>query len=328
MDKALYTDVVVWLSAILSIVVVIVNGACIYVIMAKKRLRKKPPMIFILNLLCTHLLQGLLVLPSYAVKKWKNYPKYLYPFVCSTWRLSYMLTFYGTCINVLLVAIDRFIATKYSLNSKLSAKKCRISCGLAWLYISVLCLVPFIPIKRSKSLETSTCLYNQPHVWTIFMLMCNTVLPFLIILIIYIYIARKMNSSAQELFEDKFNLDRRLALNRKITMLTIKITLIYGVTWLPSIVYYSIVTIAPRTFPDAFYVSDAETIVTFINKYITFLMQSLHRCSIAIVVKISVALYGPFYVVNKGGRRECKRRSNGDLPLIETKESDTVLYIV
>lgn len=59
-------------------------------------------------------------------------------------------------------------------------------------------------------------------------------------------------------------------LNKKLTWLTVKICLTYGITWLPSIIYYSIVTIAPDTFTDEFYVSDTEALITFFIKYITF----------------------------------------------------------
>ena len=59
-------------------------------------------------------------------------------------------------------------------------------------------------------------------------------------------------------------------LNKKLTWLTVKICLTYGITWLPSIIYYSIVTISPDTFTDEFYVSDTEALVTFFIKFITF----------------------------------------------------------
>ena len=62
----------------------------------------------------------------------------------------------------------------------------------------------------------------------------------------------------------------RMALNRKLTTLTVKITLLYGVTWIPSIVYYSLVTITPEIFSDDFYSSDTEEVITFINKFMTF----------------------------------------------------------
>ena len=58
--------------------------------------------------------------------------------------------------------------------------------------------------------------------------------------------------------------------NKKLTWLTIKVCLTYGITWLPSIVYYSVLSILPDTFSDEFYVSDTEVLITFFIKYITF----------------------------------------------------------
>ena len=150
MDKELFTQFIIYISIILSICIVIVNVLCIGVIIASTKLRQKPPTVFILNLLVTHLLQGVFVLPVYALKKAKTYPKDLYPLVCDAWRLSYMLTFYGTCINVLLVAVDRFIATRFAVSTtiRLTTARCRVICGVAWLYMVMLCLIPFLPLQR------------------------------------------------------------------------------------------------------------------------------------------------------------------------------------
>ncbi|XP_066917808.1 alpha-1B adrenergic receptor-like [Clytia hemisphaerica] len=285
MDKELFTNFIIYIAVTLSILITLVNVICITVILACPKLRQKPPMVFIVNLLATHLLQGVFVLPIYAVKKSKDYPLDLYPFVCDAWRLSYMLTFYGTCINVLLVAVDRYVATKYAMSAKivLTTKRCRIICAVAWIYITALCLIPFIPLERSRSLKTSKCNYNQPKQWTIFMLMANTVVPFLLVTLIYAYIIqilRQTSSTLQKVNSIRNETPRKKIkggqpktsspINKKLTWLTIKITLTYGVTWLPSIVYYNIVTIAPDTFSAEFYVSDTESLITFFIKYITF----------------------------------------------------------
>lgn len=150
MNKDLFTQSIIYISITLSICIVTVNILCIGVIIASTKLRRKPPTVFILNLLVTHLLQGVFVLPVYALKKAKSYPRDSYPLVCDTWRLSYMLTFYGTCINVLLVAVDRFVATRFAVSAtiRLTTTRCRIICGVSWFYMVLLCLVPFLPLQR------------------------------------------------------------------------------------------------------------------------------------------------------------------------------------
>ena len=366
MDKDLFTQFVIYISIALSVCIVVVNTLCIGVIIVSPKLRRRPPTVFILNLLVTHLIQGVFVLPVYAVKKAKTYPQDLYPLVCDTWRLSYMLTFYGTCVNVFLVALDRLVATRFAVSSriKLTTKRCQMVCGFAWFYMVSLCLIPFLPfLGRSRSLQSSKCNYNQPKEWTIFMLMANTVLPFVLVTVIYVDIvliirthslalktstmrkairiqrtqqtrpprlaqprklkrAEKNNDpknktvtlSNYELVVKRIQrITKRNTINlrhpqqqrqqhqqqqrqqrqqqqqqqqqqlpkpenttiisltnRKLTWLSIKVCLTYGVTWLPSIIYYSIVTIAPDTFSDEYYVSDTEALVTFFIKYVTF----------------------------------------------------------
>jgi len=273
MNRTLFTDFIVHISISLSILIVLVNTVCIVVILADRRLRRKSPMVFIVNLLVTHLVQGLFVLPVYAIKKAKTYPPDIYPLVCDTWRLTYMLTFYGTCVNVFLVALDRYIATKYAVSQKikLTTRRCIAICIISWLYMVLLCLIPFAPLDRSVSLQISKCNYNQPYQWTIYMLMANTVLPFLLVSLIYMYITNTLKNSHKAIQNSAR--ERRMsssALNRKLTTLTLKVTFTYGITWLPSIVYYNIVTIKPDTFSAEFYVSDAESLVTFFIKFITF----------------------------------------------------------
>ena len=272
MDRQLFTDFIIHISILLSILIVLVNTICLVVILAFKRLRRKPPMVFIMNLLVTHLVQGLFVLPVYAIKKSKAYPRDLYSVVCDTWRFLYMLTFYGTCINVFLVAVDRYFATRYAVSQKikLTAHRCAAICVASWLYMIMLCLIPFAPLERSVSLQSSKCNYNQPYQWTIYMLMANTVFPFLLVFLIYFYITHTLRSSAKAARSGIAGRRFSAALNRKLTTLTVNVTLTYGITWLPSIVYYNIVTIRPDTFSAEFYDSDAESLVTFLIKYITF----------------------------------------------------------
>ena len=63
---------------------------------------------------------------------------------------------------------------------------------------------------------------------------------------------------------------RKSAHYRKVTWLTFRIVLIYGMTWAPSIIYYSIVTMTPDIFDASYYDSQLEIIFTYTIKYITF----------------------------------------------------------
>ena len=85
-------------------------------------------------------------MPVYALRKSKQYPISSYPIVCDTWRFTYMLTFYGTCINVLLIALDRVTATKYFVkyaSHHYKHKHFACAVGVGWLYVVTLCVIPF-----------------------------------------------------------------------------------------------------------------------------------------------------------------------------------------
>jgi len=228
-----------------------------------------------------------------------------------------MLTFYGTCINVLLIALDRFVATKYFVkySGYFKYRHFLLAVCVGWIYVVVLCLIPFIPLQKSVSLqEPFYCHYNQPSEWSVFMLMFNTVVPYFTVMIIYIYITRQLgvsspspkvvysknNKNNNNNNNSKKNKDmarittrtgskdsscsiipvvessaklrsrKKSVQYKKVNKLTFRIIFIYGITWTPSIVYYSIVTITPEVFTDAFYVSFEEMVITFIIKYITF----------------------------------------------------------
>ena len=220
-----------------------------------------------------------------------------------------MLTFYGTCINVLLIALDRFIATKYFI--KYSGQHYKhyhflSMVGIAWTYVILLCIIPFIPINRGETPNHPFyCHYIQPPEWTSFMLIFNTVLPYLSVILIYVYITKQIGNSTRVAYTNGTNKNRNnnnhLHIEdnvrdkrfdskdsscaiiieqipkskkswqyKKVTKLTFRIIFIYGATWAPSIVYYSITTMKPSTFSQAYYVSQLEMILTFTIKYITF----------------------------------------------------------
>ena len=98
-------------------------------------------------------------MPVYAVRKSQQYPISAYPIVCDTWRFTYMLTFYGTCINVLLIALDRVLATKYFVkyaSHHYKHEHFARAVGAGWLYVVALCVIPFfVKDKEGKGSEKS-----------------------------------------------------------------------------------------------------------------------------------------------------------------------------
>ena len=174
MEDKQYVQVTTY--SVLAAIIIVINLFSLVVLFWSKKLLSKPQVILLINLIATHLIQGSVVMPIYALRKSKNYPVSMYPVVCDTWRLSYMLTFYGTCINVLLIALDRFVATKYFVkySGHFKYKHFLMAVCLGWFYVVMLCLIPFIPLQKSVSLKKPFyCHYNQPSEWSMFMLMFN-----------------------------------------------------------------------------------------------------------------------------------------------------------
>lgn len=169
----------------LSVIVFLCNISCVTNIIYSRQLRRASH-IAICSLLFAHLIQGVLVIPSYAMKRsTMNYQKT----ICDVFQFSYMLTNYGACISLLLVTLDRLFAVLYPLQYSLRVTETNIISVLCvcWLYVLSLCMIPFFTVTTEKS-----CTYSPRKEWTIFMLIFNNFIPFVIILVSYIMISAKI----------------------------------------------------------------------------------------------------------------------------------------
>ena len=296
------TGVISQISMILTVIlcplVISVNGFAISILIWSKKLRKKPSIILILNLLCTHFVQGFIVMPVYVIRKTDFQLGTSSIYVCDIWRMTYMLTFYATCINVLLVAVDRFLAVRCGLlyKSMFRYKHFILASFVSWTYLLILCVIPFF------NAEPSSCNYTPQRQWTIFMLFTNTIMPYALVIVFYSYIVKSLKKNTKKVsnvitpivdenngMEDNKKVSvtsrqhnevtstgtkmkptlKRCSYNRKVTVLSLKITVIYGLTWAPSIIYYLITSLTPHILSNEFYTSNREAIVTFIFKYVT-----------------------------------------------------------
>ena len=139
-------------------------------------------------------------------------------------------------------------------------------------------------------------LYQPSAAWTNFMLIFNCGLPYILIINCYLYIMYKVNKISlppeqpSETFELMSNEQRnrnihsRLCANthetrttnettrtKRILRTTIMVTVIYGVCWTPSILYYILMDICTHCFPLHFKCSEYERYVAFCVKYVEFL---------------------------------------------------------
>ena len=305
---------VVFSLLFLAVVAIALNSLCIHIIWTSKSLNSKPSSLFLLNLLSIHLIQGLFVFPLYAGKKLKPEDCFWLRFVNNGFRLTYMLTFYGTSIGVLLIAADRFLAT-YWLNyykprvTRLRVKICLIA---VWIYIIALCLIPFDTPSYPKHSDTNSSnvattiatnqtevfsskrrcvkyIYIQQDAWVLFMLVVNTALPYVIIILCYVYIIHRLKImgkksrprgqsravSSIELIDlkgvplklRKEDVDKY----KQVTHLTLVLAVAYALFWTPSIIYYPLKSNCRVCFVENYEDSNLEVHVGYITKYLAFL---------------------------------------------------------
>ena len=261
------------------VVITVINILCIIVIADSKKLRRKPPTILIGNLIATHMIQGVCVIPFYIARLIGNSQNAL---VCDVFYFTYMLTFYSATSSVFLLSVDRVLAVALFSTYKRYVTRINVTRAtfVTWTYVIVLCLLPFLKLQRSKALQNSECSYLQPREWTIFMLCANALIPYIFVIIGYVYVQITLTRLATY-FEASINRDtgghcehmrhRKRSHSIKTTSkLTFLVMFTYGLTWSPSICYYLAQHICLRCFPDEYYSSDLKNILSFLMKYLNF----------------------------------------------------------
>ncbi|XP_057311846.1 dopamine receptor 4-like [Hydractinia symbiolongicarpus] len=220
-DKTSFKTATITLVSLLAILATFLNAVCIFVIVTSKKLLQRPSMYLIVNLLIVHFLQGLVVFPFYAAKKEKFESFKQNQIICDGFRFSYMVTFYAAIWNVLLISVDRFLATWFVMRYREIVTKNRVIgiIALCWAYVLSLCLIPFNSeeyiIKQSVSAYNASsdtrnttvfskvhakCRYQQSSLWTTLMLACNCVVPYVFVVLFYqmiLYQIRKIEGRSR-----------------------------------------------------------------------------------------------------------------------------------
>ena len=143
------------IMSIVSIMAVLLNTLCVFIIASSKLLQQKRSSIFIFSVLALHMIQGLLVIPFYAAKKAGTSNPTSKTVICDGFRFTYMITFYGSCVNVLLITIDRLLAVILLTAYKqiVTRKRVIIAAVCLWIYVLMLCLIPFLPQKQINEIK-------------------------------------------------------------------------------------------------------------------------------------------------------------------------------
>ena len=262
---------------ILSVSVTFLNIGCLYLMFSTCQQRRTAATL-IASLLVAHMIQGIVVMPLYTIKRWDITNKLAKTIVCDTFLFSYLFTNYVSCIAVLLISLDRFLAIiapfKYRVRATTSsAKKAIIG---SWIYVLILCLIPFASDHKK-------CHYNPSRDWTILMLLGNTALPFVTITAVYSVICRKSRQflrnrerrRSQQLSPEQITNRRtlRVILTKELAAVKVAfiITICYIICWGPSFMYYLLRKLCPKCYPDNFEDSPTEKRLGYAMKFLTMI---------------------------------------------------------
>ncbi|XP_065674822.1 beta-2 adrenergic receptor isoform X3 [Hydra vulgaris] len=261
---------------VLSTTTTTVNAGCLVIIRKSKKMLTRPSVHFIINILVVDLLQGMFVIPIYAIKKIKIQSRFWDNFVCDSFRFLYMITYYMSIFCVLLIALDRYIATAFIFKYRtlIKIKTVRIITIASWIYVTALCLIPFYkaPSQHITNQENDSCIYRPSNAWTITMLILNCFIPYLVILFFYSCIFKHIQN-----IENQSGRDRRegksLSDNARIVLkIAFLVSICYAICWTPSVIYYVLGKFCPKyCFSKNFKNSTDRSNIEFAIKYIGFL---------------------------------------------------------
>ena len=266
---------VVSTSIFLSVAITVLNSGCLFVLLSRKKQRPASSLL-LASLLIIHIIQGVIVIPFYTVKRWdiEGEP------VCSIFRFSYLLTNYLSCITILLISLDRFVAIRFPLHYRVRAINSFVLKVMAasWLYVLALCLIPFWN-------SDDECIYNPSKIWSVVMLSWNTFTPFLIIIVIYSYISRKSfvfvrnceRRRCRQKGERPPRQKRRSVISMRAFLskefgaakVAVLITVSYIICWGPSFMYYMLKSTCKHCFSKSFKDSLTEKNLNYAMKILT-----------------------------------------------------------
>ncbi|XP_065663156.1 octopamine receptor beta-2R [Hydra vulgaris] len=248
----------------LSFMALFVTWISLYclIITYKNRKLHTPSNVAICSIILAHLIQGVFVIPLYALKRSNVRISFL---TCDTFRFTYMLTNYGACLSLLVVTFDRYLHMKIPLKYRINVtlKRTYVLLLGAWTYTLILCLIPF-----SNNKNQSDCLYNPTNIWTISMLISNRCVPLIFSIIIYMMIFKK----ARAMHKDKTVIDNQKCFHINKSNRVFLIITCFLICWGPSVVYYLLESLCYRScFNKNYHENLSENYVKLVMKMMTFM---------------------------------------------------------
>ncbi len=227
---------------ILGLLIVIVNIGTLVVLFTCKRLIK-PANYPIISFLITGILQGLIVVPAYCIKRVELSGTWS----CDVFRFSYFLCGHMLTLNVQLIAFDRVAAIGFPFKYSAIVTKCKSITIIivTWVIFTIIDIIPFIYGIDNR---TDDCSYIPWADWSISVIVLTIMIPLVTITGIYIWIwvlaihhakaiaeaTQSSSSRAPGSKRDHFRLESRAT---KTSALLVGI---FFVCWAPIGIYYMV----------------------------------------------------------------------------------------
>ena len=303
----------------LALVIVIVNVATVISHLQKansQRNKKKstvnlnlkhPVDYIILVLLFSNILQGLVTLPTYALKKWKVGSKDVEAAICDTFRFSYFLCLHLLIFISVLSSFDQIIAVISPFRYIKIFSKCHIFTAIVGIVsVSLIYnILPFFPIAEK---ETEKCTYVPFKGWSV----ANHIIQLILLAILVInniYLTRVAykhtlnRRSKGRMAADNCKWYEMMKL--KATRTVIIMITAYIICWGPLIIYYLLVWLCQKCFPASYMTYDQWT---------RFFVK---------VLGMLYSLWSPIIFATRTGLMRNRKQGMGNVSSVELSRSRT-----
>lgn len=229
----------------------------------------------VFSLAMADLLAGMVAMPSYILKKF-SLGHSADIAVCDTFRFSYFLTGYASILSLSVISVERMLIVKSPLRYTTVVTHRRVILGLtlAWLDALIISSLPFVPWDLNDPYKE--CNYNPTRWWSIIVIICNVIVPFLVILTCYTYLYLTAQTHIRKMLSDRgsssvgnSNSNPCRQTNERRASMTILIVIgVFVASWFPSCFYYFLEKTCPQCFSASF--RSNQGIVNALVKILTF----------------------------------------------------------
>eukprot|EP00794_Sanderia_malayensis_P000485 gene485-1130_t len=233
------------LLIVIGLLIILVNLFTLATIFSS-RLLTKPANYPIIFFLITATVQGFVVVPAYTLKHLKFEQKAAW--ICDLFRFPYFLCGHLLTLNLVLVCIDRLIATKYPLRYPKIVTRTSMTIAII-VETAVIFVVDLIPFgNKVRSDAGDKCVYLPWAEWSIAVIFGTIIVPLVFLTVSYAYIwviAFRLHTSHPDLdghrkisITKMFSRSMGKILELRATKTSALLIGVFVICWSPIAVYY------------------------------------------------------------------------------------------